>query len=314
MKKWLFCGVFVMLAAQVQAGVVPGTGCACAGRCGTGSVCNCATNSCAARRPSPYAYGYVDTRSPVYTQNYTPMVPMAQTAPMGYGYSGAPGRKKYADRNWQPYVAGRLMLSKALADFSHLQEVPTEGAKFKSDIDDAVYGGALAFGVHVDNFRVELEGSMNSDAEADYPRVPMTTGSIQDKMSHKVQTMALLLNGYYDFKNGTALTPFITGGLGVGRIKSKLNVIDPAATPSSLLVDFDSYSSNKTNFIWQLGAGVSYALDDKIDLDVGYRYTHYGKMPVLEWEGVAGGGPSYEKLDLKKLHTHTFSLGLRFDL
>lgn len=303
MKHILWGLSISLLAFQVQAGTVPT--CQCAGRCSSGMICNCATNSCTARRASPYAYGYVDTRSPVY------VAPQVYAAPATYNVGTAPVRKTYR-ANIAPYVAGRLMLSKAMADFQHDQTIGYDSARYKTDLDDTVLGGAVAFGVKVDNIRLEAEGSIHSDAETSYPTAYMVGTIKQDKMKHKVQAMGILFNAYYDFPVSSLLKPYIGGGIGLGRLKSKLTVADPV--PGTHLVDIDTHDQNKTNFIWQLGAGVSYSLNKRVDLDVGYRYTHYGKLPMLDWYGTYGGEPATETLRLKDFRTHTLSVGVRVDL
>ncbi len=308
MKKILWGLSISLLAVQVQAGTVPT--CRCAGQCSSGTICNCATNSCTARRASPYAYGYVDTRSPVYVAP-TYVAPAATAYPSAYNTGSSPVRKTYR-ANVAPYFAGRFMLSKAMADFEHNQTIGPLSAKYKGDLDDTVLGGAIAFGVRVDNLRFEVEGAMHSDAETTYPHAHMVGSVDQDKMKHKVQAMSVLLNAYYDVPLSSVLKPYVGGGIGMGRLKSKLTVDDPV--PGTCLVDVDSHSSNKTNFIWQLGAGLSYALNKRVDLDVGYRYTHYGKMAVLDWYGTSGDAPATEELKLKDYHTHTLSVGLRVDI
>jgi len=312
MKKTLLMGITLsMFAFQAQAGLVQK--CACAGRCSTGTVCNCATNTCAARPASPYAYGYVDTRTPVYTQNYTVNTYQPATGYMApYAYTGEPA-KKYSSRSVQPYIAGRFLLSKALADFEHKQtQDGSASASYKGDIDDTTYGGALAFGVKVDNFRAEVEGALHSEAESKYPYAPMTVGQTQDAMKQKVEAFSILFNAYYDFKTKTALTPYIGAGLGFGRLKTKLSSDE---TPDTGFTDIYSVSKNKTNFIWQIGAGFSYAIDKGIDLDLGYRYTHYGKIPVSDWSGeIDAGKMGTDTIKVKDYRTHTLSLGLRFDI
>ena len=310
MKKNLLCGLALsLLVFQTQAGTVQT--CGCANRCSSGTVCNCATNSCAAKRTSPYAYGYIDTRTPTYTNSPAYAVPPYQ-APAMYGYTGQPSRK-FASYGAEPYFAARFMLSKAIGDFEHTQMAGADYASYKGDIDDGTFGGALAFGVRVNNFRFELEGNLHSKAKADYAHVPLTTGEFQDEISQEIQAMGLLLNAYVDFDLGMSFKPYIGGGLGVGRLKSKLTSVDP--NPAAHRLEVYNQDTNKTNFIWQLGAGFSYPVQDNINLEAGYRYTYYGKVPVNDWRGMMEAGtPGRDNMDVKDYHTHTLSLGMRFDI
>ena len=68
---------------------------------------------------------------------------------------------------------------------------------------------------------------------------------------------AFLINGYYDFKNSTAFTPYITAGMGGYHLRLKQQF-------GSLENDLD--------FAWQTGAGVNYKFDDRISFDLKYRY------------------------------------------
>lgn len=305
MKKTLLVGLsLAMLSLQAEAGVVQN--CSCAGRCSSGTVCNCATNTCAKQR-SPYAYGYIDTRSPVYAPTYT--APTYQpTAP--YMYSGEPA-KKYGSNAVRPYIAARFMVSQAMADFEHTQDTLAARALYKTDIDDTIFGGAVAFGVNVNNFRLEAEGALHSNAEANYPYAPMIRN--QNKTAHEIQAMSLLFNAYYDFPVSSVIKPYIGAGLGVGRLKNKFEIHDPA--PAGSWVDLDTHTKSKTNFIWQIGAGISFALQEKLNMELGYRYTSYGKMDALTYQGpVEGGIYMDEKFKVKDYRTHTLSLGLRFDM
>ncbi len=67
-------------------------------------------------------------------------------------------------------------------------------------------------------------------------------------------SFALLLNGYYDIVNESKFTPFIGVGVGVAKVEV------------SFATDDD------TVVAYQVGAGVGYAVNEKITLDVKYRY------------------------------------------
>ena len=64
---------------------------------------------------------------------------------------------------------------------------------------------------------------------------------------------AFLINGYYDFKNKTAFTPYIGAGLGVYHLEI-------------------NQRKNDMDFAWQAGAGLNYQLNNRVSVDVKYRY------------------------------------------
>jgi len=67
-----------------------------------------------------------------------------------------------------------------------------------------------------------------------------------------IETMGFLINGYYDFDIDSEWTPYIGAGIGYGK------------------AEIGSYDDN--DFIWQVGAGMSYELNESTTLDFKYRY------------------------------------------
>lgn len=91
--------------------------------------------------------------------------------------------------------------------------------------------------------------------------------------SGDVTIYSFLANGYLDFVNSTAWTPYITGGIGVTKIE-----ID------DLKVDiFPIGDSDDTVLAYQFGAGVTYTLNKNFAIDLKYRYI---VMADPEFEGV----------------------------
>jgi opacity protein-like surface antigen len=72
-----------------------------------------------------------------------------------------------------------------------------------------------------------------------------------------ISSLSLMVNGYYDIDLGASVTPFIGGGLGFARV---------ALDSSDFGID-----DNDTVFAYQFAAGVSFALNPKLNLDLQYR-------------------------------------------
>jgi opacity protein-like surface antigen len=137
-----------------------------------------------------------------------------------------------------------------------------------SQISD-YYGGAsldyvpgftagLAGGVKYGMFRVEGEfgyqtneiDSINSyDTEEDGPYAGEGKGD--------VSAWSFLANFYADFATGTPVTPFVTAGMGMAIVQ---------------LNDFFGGDYNDKVFAYQVGAGLSYAINPKMNIDLKYRY------------------------------------------
>ncbi|MBU1193563.1 MAG: porin family protein [Proteobacteria bacterium] len=125
---------------------------------------------------------------------------------------------------------------------------------------DAGFAGGVALGYDFGN-NLRLEGEIsylsNEVDKATYLGINRaTTGD--------VTSIAFLINGYYDFKNSTPFTPFISAGAGLANVE----VDDFTFVGSGL----PTVSDDDTVFAYQLSAGVGYAVTDQLSLDVKYRY------------------------------------------
>ena len=143
-------------------------------------------------------------------------------------------------------------------------------------------GGALTAGYdfwpqQMLPLRVEIEFAMRGNSETEWSGWKGTS-----EMTFNSTT--LLANVYYDFHNSTAFTPYVGAGLGLA-----FNYFG---------VDW----KRQTNFAWQVGAGVAYAINENIAVDVAYRYLDLGYTQVDSYAGDAGIRP----------YNHEFMLGLRF--
>jgi opacity protein-like surface antigen len=107
----------------------------------------------------------------------------------------------YADV--KPYVEGAVGWADAQDTSSS-----TITTKFDSDINYAAEIGLK----DIAGTGIRLGGSY-SQVKADYKAIVKATGAVAETSSAKVKIY--LLNAYYDFKTGTALTPFVGFGLGM---------------------------------------------------------------------------------------------------
>lgn len=88
----------------------------------------------------------------------------------------------------------------------------------------------------------------------------------------------LLLNAYYDFRTGTAFTPYVGGGLGFA--VNQLTRSD-VYTDTAFLGELSA--SDRTTRVKVAGAamaGITYDINSCISLDVGYRYLYIGGTDV----------------------------------
>ncbi|UGI83886.1 outer membrane beta-barrel protein (plasmid) [Escherichia coli] len=93
-----------------------------------------------------------------------------------------------------------------------------------------------------------------------------------------------MVNTYYDFRNSSAFTPWVSVGLGYARIHHKATYTDTSWNKSGEVSDisalhYSGYMIN--NFAWSIGAGVRYDITPDIALDLSYRYLDAGNPPCL---------------------------------
>ncbi len=116
-----------------------------------------------------------------------------------------------------------------------------------------------AVGYQINNFRVEGEISYE---QCD---VDQTTAlGVSFDSTGDVTGTAFMLNGYYDFKNESAFIPYVGAGLGYANVE-----INDYNIPGSGVAD---YSADDSVFAYQFGVGIGYAINEKVTLDLKYRY------------------------------------------
>lgn len=135
------------------------------------------------------------------------------------------------------------------------------------------YELTLAGGYKWKMLRLEGEiGYQNNSVDAINGCVgPLCVSDISS--SGDASTLSFLANGYFDFDNQTAFTPYMTAGIGM----AKMEVNDFA------IAGFHIGDSEDTVGVYQLGAGVAYNINEHFAVDFKYRYL---AMLDSEFDGV----------------------------
>lgn len=142
---------------------------------------------------------------------------------------------------------------------SEVTDSTSPGEKLDFEFDSG-FGGYLALGYAFDTgFRVEGEVSYQVNDFDETVR-----GGTTYQLSGDISCLAFLVNGYYDFKNKSSFTPFVTAGAGVAKVET--------AEFSIPGTGFDAASDDDTVFAWQVGAGISYDFSDKTSVVLKYRF------------------------------------------
>jgi opacity protein-like surface antigen len=134
--------------------------------------------------------------------------------------------------------------------------------EFDSESDIAL-AAALGYDFGA-NFRMETELSYQRN---DVDRLNLKGSGMSLKASGEISSTSGLLNGYYDFNNISSVTPFVSAGIGMTKAELK---------------DFGAFSGNRylylqdepdgTAMAYQVGGGLSLALNYNLALDLKYRY------------------------------------------
>lgn len=188
-----------------------------------------------------------------------------------------------------PYVSGHLgmafmtdnKMSKGLI-IGELTGETTWAMEF-----DPGYEFCVAGGYKWKMFR--LEGEIGYQAN-DIDTINACLGEIcvaDVSSSGNATTLSFLANAYLDFVNRTSFTPYITAG--IGRAKNEINDLAIVEIP---IGDFED-----TVWVYQLGTGVEYAINENFTIDLKYRYL---AMADSEFEGMD-----------TKIEIHSIYLGLR---
>jgi len=173
-----------------------------------------------------------------------------------------------------------------------------EGASVEFEYDTGL-ALDLAIGYKFGPVRVEGElGYQKNDVDALKVTIPalgsVSVGTSGLPFSIDLKTTSLLLNGYFDFNNRSAFTPYLTAGLGVANLELTASA---SIDNINLNVSDDVYV-----FAYQIGAGIEYAINQNVSLDARYRYF-------------ATADPSYDDFDSNvdvEFASHNLMLGARF--
>lgn len=133
----------------------------------------------------------------------------------------------------------------------------------------------VALGTTVaDNFRVE--------GELEYRSSDFEIEGLEGEDT--LNTISLMLNGYYDFQTGSALTPYVGAGIGWARH------------------DIDDENVDDSVFAYQGTLGVCWALSDTMALDFAYRYFATADPEF-------GDGEASQEMEYD---SHNLTAGIRF--
>jgi OOP family OmpA-OmpF porin len=189
------------------------------------------------------------------------------------------------------------------ANLLHNQDLEASGGGAQGPVattHDLGIAGNLSAGYGFTNgFRLELENGYKFNQIND-----MRGSSGPD--SGDTEAFSWILNGYYDFKNPSAFTPYV--GAGVGAMLLQLNdyVVPASAVPAGSTAQQRTISQHELGYVAQGIAGMTYNFSNYVDLYADYRYLR--SLSDFEFNTGSTGPKSYFDSDYG---SSSFLVGLR---
>ncbi len=132
------------------------------------------------------------------------------------------------------------------------------------------------------------------------------TGQWRASESVKITAYSALANVYADLGDFHGLKPYVGAGAGASYLRTsdvKSGMIDTDGTYPD--------SKGKWNFAWALMAGVEYPINDRLSLDLGYRYLNLGDA---ETGSATDSGGNVAHINYEDITAHEVRVGLRYYL
>ncbi|EPQ5228602.1 outer membrane protein [Providencia stuartii] len=187
------------------------------------------------------------------------------------------------------YVSGKLGTS--ILKLSDQKWSDEDGSDNGGSKTKGVFGGGIALGYDLYDatslpLRTELDITLRGKASSKHnlSNESWSSGSSyfssREDGKNDITLNTFMINTYYDFKNQTNFTPYVSVGLGLASIKHKAQYIFSEVNSGGS--EYDAFSKSKTNsnFAWSLGLGSQYAINDNLSLDLSYRFLDAGKSDV----------------------------------
>jgi len=178
-----------------------------------------------------------------------------------------------------PYFAARLGV--CFLDDAKLSE---EGVPFTIDTEfdtGVVIEGAVGYDFGM--FRVEGEIGYRKNDIDKFSALGISLSADGD-----IDALSFMANGYLDFENQTAFTPYIGAGIGYAEVSA--NDLSVAG--------IDIGSEDDSVFAYQFGVGVGYSATESLIVEIAYKYF-------------ATSDPDFEDTEAE-YDSHNISIGIRY--
>lgn len=215
------------------------------------------------------------------------------------------------------YVSGKIGASIVQVSNQKWETSDNEFAKTNlGNTNDSVFGGNIAVGYDFSKtttlpLRTELEFGMREKASTSHNLESFNDPSVfssSDDVKTDITLNTVMLNTYYDFKNDTKFTPYVSVGLGMASIHHKMRYDYNQHIVSANEFTHEKYTKSKTttNFAWSVGLGSQYRVNNHVSLDMGYRFLDAGKSEASYY------ADSQENTSKVKVKSHDIMFGVTY--
>lgn len=201
--------------------------------------------------------------------HFSPLLGLAVLA----ATAASPAAAQDADRSGPYAVARAGVAADSDLKFKDRDAAAPSTVRRNEDLKPG-FTGELGAGYDLGGFR--LEGTVGyANASLDRDRA----GGAGLSVDGRARQLTLGLSGYADIPTGSAITPYVGGGVGASRVDARLS--RTGGTPAA----GSRFSGKDWGFQWHVDAGVGIRAAENTTVDIGARYT---RTSALEFQGLSG--------------------------
>ncbi len=222
------------------------------------------------------------------------------------------------------YLRGDVGLGITSGGDWHQADVTAAHGRFiEEDLGDTFFvGGGIGYKFNNwlrADFTAEYRGTLDVDGIDEYKFTCTfsggSCGDVGDVIKRNnvwngsISSTVLLVNAYADLGSYAGLTPFIGGGIGA------------AYNRFSAGVEFDTSdlggggrvgANGEWSFAWALMGGLGYQVNDRLALELGYRYMNLGDVETGDVVCLNHVHCVLDPLKIDNIYSHDIRLGMRW--
>lgn len=160
--------------------------------------------------------------------------------------------------------------------------------------------------------RVDVTGEYRAPTRySAVERYTRNDGSVfaNDITTRKTEAVGLV-NAYLDLGTWWGVTPFVGAGIGVAHVRldgfKDVNVVNSVVATAP--------GASRTNFAWALHGGLGYDVNERLSLELAYRYLNMGKGRTGPVTNVETGFTRNAAWTFRRIDSHDVKVGMRWNL